>query len=624
MNHIIAKETQRLKKQSSQSTQPNSIPLRPARRPARRSVHHDVGSQRSTYQRKHSLTSTSLPSSQSYDEEKQSRKKYRSRSCDQHTVKYNRLRMEMRVWMFQSSEGTAWDVWIMFLCLISVGVFILQTYIEDPNSAESVVHTNQSVAVQTYLAQTGGDLIIDVSMLLVTQIIELGCAIFFTIDLILNLFVTNRPCLYLWCSWGLIDLITCIPVFVELAFQGFSGKQLTDAAILSLLSLLRFARVFKVTRFLREMRLQRMLKTHVTLMKSQIISSIIVICAIWLLFSSLVYVAEVEIPSYWHQLAVKDYQQQHGLTTVANYIREHNITNTTMENLEAVAAKMYPPGMEPFQKKISFGQAVYFSMVTFSTVGFGDISPDTSVGQWVVITMIVIGLGFIATRVAEVGILIGSISKYSHRVEQGDNGHILVMGHVQDSRIVQHFLDEHLHPDHFGKMSNYSGPEDVVLVGGCDPHEDVKQDVLQSAHYGGKVRYFKGSIMSQKDLHNMALRKASAVFLLSDLHSTDPKREDSKTVVAALILRDFDPEAKIFAEVHGKEAAQHLSQLVQPNAVVCIDELRAHLMAATVNLPGLSTLFDNLCCAFSRPDPDERRPNWLSKLWWCVIVQNVF
>ena len=83
--------------------------------------------------------------------------------------------------------------------------------------------------------------------------------------------------------------------------------------------------------------------------------------------------------------------------------------------------------------------------------------------------------------------------------------------------------------------------------------------------------------------------------------------------MTSLILRDFDPEARIFAEVHGKEAAQHLSQLVKPNAVVCIDELRAHLMAATINLPGLSTLFDNLCCAFSRPDPDPRRPAWLSE-----------
>ena len=63
-----------------------------------------------------------------------------------------------------------------------------------------------------------------------------------------------------------------------------------------------------------------------------------------------------------------------------------------------------------------------------------------------------------------------------------------------------------------GTLSSFLGPEDVVLVGMGDPPESLVQDVLQSSHYGGKVRYFKGSLMSQKDLHSMELRKASAIF----------------------------------------------------------------------------------------------------------------
>ena len=59
-----------------------------------------------------------------------------------------------------------------------------------------------------------------------------------------------------------------------------------------------------------------------------------------------------------------------------------------------------------------------------------------------------------------------------------------------------------------GTLSSFLGPEDVVLVGMGDPPESLVQDVLQSSHYGGKVRYFKGSLMSQKDLHSMELRKA--------------------------------------------------------------------------------------------------------------------
>jgi hypothetical protein len=155
------------------------------------------------------------------------------------------------------------------------------------------------------------------------------------------------------------------------------------------------------------------------------------------------------------------------------------------------------------------------------------------------------------------------------------------MGHVTDHRIIAHFLDEHLHPDHFGHRTQMHssdgptqggggtaglvdfGPEDVVLVAPFDPPESLVQNVLQSSHYGGKVRYFKGSIMSSRDLHMMQLRSAAAVFLLSDLHSPDPKAEDARTVVSALILRDFDTEAQIFAEVHGKEAASHLTALVE-------------------------------------------------------------
>lgn len=136
------------------------------------------------------------------------------------------------------------------------------------------------------------------------------------------------------------------------------------------------------------------------------------------------------------------------------------------------------------------------------------------------------------------------------------------MGHIHDPRIIANFLDEHLHPDHFGHRTHMHsedaihggrgvagavdfGPEDVVLVAPSDPPEMLVQNVLQSSHYGGKVRYFKGSIMSTRDLHMMQLRSAAAVFLLSDLHSPDPKAEDARTVVSALILRDFDSEAKI-------------------------------------------------------------------------------
>ena len=40
----------------------------------------------------------------------------------------------------------------------------------------------------------------------------------------------------------------------------------------------------------------------------------------------------------------------------------------------------------------SFGDAVYFTVITLATVGFGDITPKTDAGRWVVVLMILSGM----------------------------------------------------------------------------------------------------------------------------------------------------------------------------------------------------------------------------------------
>lgn len=44
----------------------------------------------------------------------------------------------------------------------------------------------------------------------------------------------------------------------------------------------------------------------------------------------------------------------------------------------------------------------YFTVVTLSTVGYGDISPSTVIGQVVVLTAIIITIGYFAMRFSEI------------------------------------------------------------------------------------------------------------------------------------------------------------------------------------------------------------------------------
>lgn len=61
----------------------------------------------------------------------------------------------------------------------------------------------------------------------------------------------------------------------------------------------------------------------------------------------------------------------------------------------AVALRMVEP-----ETVGSFGEAMWWSIVTMSTVGYGDISPVTTTGRNVAVTMIIVGIGIFGYAVS--------------------------------------------------------------------------------------------------------------------------------------------------------------------------------------------------------------------------------
>jgi voltage-gated potassium channel len=51
-------------------------------------------------------------------------------------------------------------------------------------------------------------------------------------------------------------------------------------------------------------------------------------------------------------------------------------------------------------EKLSFGKAVYFSLITGLTVGYGDIAPSTAIGQIVSVSLGLVGILFTGVVVA--------------------------------------------------------------------------------------------------------------------------------------------------------------------------------------------------------------------------------
>ena len=71
----------------------------------------------------------------------------------------------------------------------------------------------------------------------------------------------------------------------------------------------------------------------------------------------------------------------------------------------------------------SIPRSIYWAIVTLTTVGYGDISPATSLGQFIAATIMVMGWGILAVPT---GIVTGEISTASRaRLTRGDEAHSL-------------------------------------------------------------------------------------------------------------------------------------------------------------------------------------------------------
>ena len=161
--------------------------------------------------------------------------------------------------------------------------------------------------------------------------------IFFTIEYIVRIYAVNSPKKYIFSFYGIVDLLSILPTYLALVFAGTHSLM-----IIRSLRLLRVFRIFKLGNFLFEGQV--------------IISSL--------------KASRVKISVF--------------LTFVIIMV---SIFGSVMYLIEGAA------GNESFD---SIPRSVYWAIVTLTTVGYGDISPISPLGQFIAAIIMILGYAVIA------------------------------------------------------------------------------------------------------------------------------------------------------------------------------------------------------------------------------------
>ena len=174
--------------------------------------------------------------------------------------------------------------------------------------------------------------------------------IFFTIEYIARVITVKKPFKYIFSFYGIIDLISTIPLYLSFFIVG-SQTLLTVRA----LRLLRVFRILKVTRYIGESnKLINALKHS----RIKIFVFLFAVIIIAIISGTLMYLIEGE---------------------------ESGFNNIPV--------------------------SVYWSIVTLTTVGYGDIAPITPFGQLIASFIMILGYGIIAVPT---GIVSAEYSRHSH------------------------------------------------------------------------------------------------------------------------------------------------------------------------------------------------------------------
>jgi voltage-gated potassium channel len=193
---------------------------------------------------------------------------------------------------------------------------------------------------------------------------------------------------------------------------------------------------------------------------------------------------------------------------------------------------------------MSIGDAVYFTVATISTVGYGDIYPITDTARYFVISVIVLGVGvFLGAVVTISGEFVSRrVKAITNRVPLLEkrilNRHVILIG----TNTTNQYLAKDL------KARN----ERYIIVTSVKDYADELRDK--------GFRAFVGDYTSEASMEQFGISNAKAVVI--DL------RDNSKAVYALLVSLDTAKKARIIVIAPTIEAEKHMRYLSKGRAVI--------------------------------------------------------
>uniref|UniRef100_A0A8C1K582 Potassium channel, subfamily T, member 2 n=1 Tax=Cyprinus carpio TaxID=7962 RepID=A0A8C1K582_CYPCA len=241
-------------------------------------------------------------------------------------------------------------------------------------------------------------------------------------------------------------------------------------------------------------------------------------------------------------------------------------------------------GVEHLQragKKLSVFDSFYFCIVTFSTVGFGDVLPDIWPSKLLVVIMICVALIVLPIQFEELAYLWMERQKsggdYSKQRTETERHVVLCVSSVKIDLLMDFLNEFYAHP----RLQEYY----VIIL--CPAEQDAAvRRVLRIPMWSHRVIYLQGSALKDQDLVRAKLDNAEACFILTCRCEEDRNAADYQTILRAWAVKDFAPSCTLFVQILKAENKFHVKFA---DHIVCEEEFKYAMLALNCICPATST-----------------------------------
>lgn len=226
--------------------------------------------------------------------------------------------------------------------------------------------------------------------------------------------------------------------------------------------------------------------------------------------------------------------------------------------------------------------SLWWALVTMTTVGYGDMVPETSAGKVIGVIVILSGVLIISVFTATVSSLFVAAKiregKGLQQIKYRD--HLVICGF---SHIARQLLDTLMTTRDRDNLR-------TVLVADMPSAE---ADEIVANYQPLKLRFVRGDWTHETVLKRAGVNVAHAIVILPDESLADPHKMDEKTILATLTAKALNPKSRLLTYIKRNDNKVFL-QRANADEILVADDFYGFLLAANTMDTGVPQIIKEM------------------------------